>query len=76
MLQFSICSHFERVPSAKGAMSHLVPVGLIEDRSCEDDDIEDDAETVEEREGGDKPEEAGLEVERGRRDDTEGHQVS
>ena len=56
--------------------SYLVPVCFIKDWSGEDDDIEDDAETVEDREGGDKSEEAGLEVEGGRGDDTEGHQVS
>ena len=57
-------------------ISYLVPVGFIEDWSAEDDDIEDDAETVEDGESGDEPEEAGLEVQGGRRDDTEGHQVS
>ena len=52
-----------------------MPVGLVEDGSGEDDDVEEDAETVVDREGGDKPQEEGLEVEWGRGDHSEGHQV-
>ena len=64
------------IASLRRKKSYLVPVCFIQDWSGEDDDIEDDAETVEDRECGDESEEAGLEVEGGRGDDTERHQVS
>ena len=51
----------------------LVPVSLVEHWSCEDDDVEGDAETVEAGEGGHQPTEAGLEVEGRRGDHSQRH---
>ena len=55
---------------------HLVPVGFIEYRPCEDDDVEGDAEAVEDGEGGDEAQEGGLEVQGSSEDHPQGHQVA
>ena len=47
-----------------------MPIFFIEERPCEDDDVEDDAETVKAGECGHQGQEAGLEVEGSRGDDS------
>ena len=55
---------------------YLVPVGFVEDGPGEDDDVEGDAEAVEDGEGGDQAQERGLEVEGRRGDHPQGHDVA
>ena len=79
MVCISICPKLSSILFPYKPCPHeadLVPVGLVEEGSGEDDDVEEDAETVVDGEGGDEPQEEGLEVERGRGDHSEGHQVA